>query len=104
MAGETVAIFTKNRTNPAYEAARLGADRTAARLGARTIHFVPDRPDDIEQQIALVAQAIAARPDAAVFAPVHLTALDDAVRSLNDAGIPVVNYLNRMTAGRFTTF
>ncbi len=37
-----IAVFTKNRTNPAYEAARLGADRTAARLGAITVHYVPD--------------------------------------------------------------
>jgi ribose transport system substrate-binding protein len=56
----TIAVFTKNRTNPAYEAARLGADRTAARLGGRTIHYVPEKPDDIEQQIALIGQAVAA--------------------------------------------
>lgn len=104
MAGETIAVFTKNRTNPAYEAARLGADRTAARLGARALHFVPDRPDDIQQQIGLVREAIAARPAAVVFVPVHLTALDDAVRNLNAADIPVVNYLNRLAAGRFISF
>ena len=32
-----IAVFTKNRTNPAYAAARLGADRTAARFGATTV-------------------------------------------------------------------
>ena len=37
-----IAVFTKNRTNPAYDAARLGADRTAGRLGATTVHYVPD--------------------------------------------------------------
>lgn len=104
MAGETIAVFTKNRTNPAYDAARLGADRTAARNGARILHFVADKPDDVEQQIALVEQAIAARPDAVVFVPVHLTALDPSVRKLNAAGIPVVNYLNRLSAGRFVSF
>jgi len=104
MSGKTIAVFTKNRTNPAYEAARLGADRTAARNGARILHFVPDKPDDIEQQIALVEQAVAARPDAAVFVPVHLTALDDSVRKLNAAGIPIVNILNRLTTGQFVTF
>jgi len=104
MSGETIAVFTKNRTNPAYEAARLGADRTAARNGARILHFVPDKPDDIEQQIALVGQAVAARPDAAVFVPVHLTALDDSVRKLNAAGIPIVNILNRLATGQFVTF
>lgn len=104
MSGETIAVFTKNRTNPAYEAARLGADRAAARNGARTLHFVPDRPDDIGEQIALVEQAIAARPDAAVFVPVHLTALDPSVGKMNAAGIPVVNYLNRLSKGRFVSF
>lgn len=104
MAGETIAVFTKNRTNPAYHAARLGADRTAARNGARILHFVPDTPDDVEEQIALLGQAIAARPDAMVFNPVHLTALDASVRKANDAGIPVVNFLNRLAAGRFVSF
>ena len=104
MAGETIAVFTKNRTNPAYEAARLGADRTAARYGARAAHFVPDQPDDVDQQVALVEQAIAQRPDAVVFVPVHATELDAAVRKLNASGIPVVNYLNRLSSGRFVTF
>ena len=104
MSGETIAVFTKNRTNPAYDAARLGADRTAARNDARTVHFVPSQPDDIDEQIALVERAIAARPSAVVFVPVHLTALDASVRQLNAAGIPVVNYLNRLERGRFVTF
>jgi ribose transport system substrate-binding protein len=104
MARETIAVFTKNRTNPAYHAARLGADRNAARNGARVLHFVPDTPDDVDEQVALVAQAIAARPDAILFNPVHLTALDASVRRINDAGIPAVNFLNRLAAGRFVSF
>ena len=100
----TLAVFTKNRTNDAYAAARLGAERTAARLGARVVHYVPQRPDDIEQQIVLVGQAIAARPDAVLFVPVHDTAMNGSVRKLNDAGIPIVNLLNRLTVGRFVTF
>lgn len=104
MAGETIAVFTKNRTNPAYEAARLGAERTAGRNEARILHFVPGKPDDIDEQIALVERAIAARPDAVVFVPVHLTALNASVRKLNAAGIPVINYLNRLAEGRFVSF
>jgi len=100
----TLAVFTKNRTNDAYAAARLGSERTAARLCARVVHYVPQRPDDIEQQIVLVGQAIAARPDAVLFVPVHDTAMNASVRKLNDAGIPVVNLLNRLTEGRFVTF
>ena len=100
----TLAVFTKNRTNDAYAAARLGSERTAARLGARVVHYVPQRPDDIEQQIALVGQALTARPDAVLFVPVHDTAMNASVRKLNDAGIPAVNLLNRLTEGRFVTF
>ena len=100
----TIAIFTKNRTNPAYTAARLGADRTAARLGARTVHYVPDQPDDVAEQVALVERAITERPDAVVFVPVHDTAMNDSVRKLNAARIPVVNILNRMNAGERVCF
>jgi ribose transport system substrate-binding protein len=99
-----IAVFTKNRTNPAYTAARLGAERTAARLGARIVHYVPDAPDDIAQQTALVERAIAERSDAAVFVPVHMTAMNTSVRKLNAAGIPIVNYLNRLEQGKFVTF
>jgi ribose transport system substrate-binding protein len=100
----TIAVFTKNRTNPAYTAARLGADRVAARLGARVAHYVPEKPDDVMEQRTLVERAIAGRPDAAVFVPVHATAMSDSVRKLNAAGIPTVNYLNRLTEGRFVTY
>lgn len=99
-----IAVFTKNRTNPAYAAARLGAERVAARIGAHITHYVPDRPDDLAEQKALVERAIAAHPDAAVFVPVHATAMNDSVRKLGSAGIPIVNYLNRLAEGRFVTY
>lgn len=100
----TIGFFTKNRLNPAYAAARLGAERTAARLGARIVHYVPDKPDDVAEQTALVERAIAERSDAVVFVPVHAEAMRDSVRKLNAAGIPAVNYLNRLTEGEFVTF
>ncbi len=100
----TVAVFTKNTTNPAYAAARLGAERTAARMGARVKHYVPQRPDNLEEQIALVEQAIAERPDAMVFTPVHATAMDESVRRINAAGIPMVNFINRLAAGGYVAY
>ena len=99
-----IAVFTKNRTNPAYEAARLGADRTAARLGGGTVHYVPDQPDNVEQQIALISRAIAARSDAAVFVPVDETACNEAILRFDAAGIPLFNIITRTTAGRRVTF
>jgi len=99
-----IAVFTKNRTNPAYEAARLGADRTAARLGALTVHYVPEQPDSVAEQIALIERAIAERPDAAVFVPVDETAVNDAILGFDRASIPLFNIITRTTAGRRITF
>jgi len=100
----TIAVFTKNRTNPAYEAARLGADRTAARLGAHTRHYVPEEPDDIAEQIALIGEAVATKPDAVVFVPVDVTAVNEAILTFDAAGIPLFNIITPTTAGRRITF
>lgn len=100
----TIAVFTKNRTNAAYAGARLGADRVAARLGARTVHYVPETPDDVGEQIALVERAIGERPDAMVFVPVDQVALDDAILRVNAAGIPIVNLISAMHAGERVCF
>jgi ribose transport system substrate-binding protein len=99
-----LAVFTKNRTNPAYAAARLGADRTAQRMGAVTQHYVPQKPDDINEQIALMREALTSKPDAFVFTPVHATAVNGAVHEINLARVPIFNIINRITAGDAVTF
>lgn len=92
----TLAVFTKNRVNPAYAAARLAADRVAAEAGARTLHFVPQTPDDVGQQKALVGEALAAVPDAVVFVPVDDRQMVPDLARFADAGIPVVTCINRL--------
>ena len=104
MNSPTVAVFTKNRTNPAYEGARLGADRVAQRFGGCAVHFVPDKPDDVDEQIALIERAIAARPDAIVFVPVHQTRVNDAILKINAAGIPIVSLITPTTVGERVSF
>lgn len=99
-----IAVFTKNRTNPAYEAARIGADRTARRLGASTIHYVPEQPDDVTEQIALIGRAIAQQPDATVFVPVHETQVNDAILGFDAARIPLFNFITRTTIGQRKCF
>jgi ribose transport system substrate-binding protein len=99
-----IAVFTKNRTNPAYEAARIGADRTATRLGAVTSHHVPGQPDSVPEQIALIERAIAERPDAVVFVPVHETAVNDAILGFDAARIPLFNLITRTTIGQRVCF
>ena len=57
-----IAVFTKNRTNPACAAARLGADRAAQPLGAQTLHFVPVKGDDPDDMAALATECAVRRP------------------------------------------
>jgi ribose transport system substrate-binding protein len=104
LSSSTIAVFTKNRTNPAYEGARLGADRVAAAHGSRTVHYVPETPDDVVQQIALIDRAIEARPDAIVLVPVHETAVNAAILRINGAGIPLFSLVVRASAGSRVSF
>jgi ribose transport system substrate-binding protein len=99
-----IAVFTKNRTNPAYEGARIGADRAATRRGAATSHYVPEQPDDVREQIALIERAITEGPDAVVFVPVHETAVNDAILGFDAARIPLFNFITRTTIGQRVCF
>ena len=99
----TLAVFTKNRVNPAYAAARLAADRVAGEAGARTVHYVPEMPDDVGQQKALVGEALAAAPDAVVFVPVDDRQMVPDVARFSGAGIPVVTCINRIE-GKVVSF
>lgn len=92
-----LAVFTKNFSNPAYGAARLGAERAAAALGGVEVqHFVPQTPDDPEQQSALIDEALALRPlpDAFVLSPVHATKVNPAICRIAEAGIPMIGFVN----------
>lgn len=98
-----LAVFTKNRSNPAYEAARLGADRVAARLGATTTHYVPEAFDDPVEQSALVDEALATKPDGIVFTPTHPTKVNAALERIAAAGVPLAGFVNPIPAGPCVT-
>jgi len=99
----TIAVFTKNTTNPAYSAFRLAADQVGQATGARIVHFVPQKPDDVDEQKAFVEQVLKERPDAIVFIPVDDVAMIEPVKKLNDAKIPIVLAANSLP-GNFVTF
>jgi ribose transport system substrate-binding protein len=99
----TIAVFTKNRTNPAYEAFRLASDQIARATGAKVIHLVPNQPDNVDEQKAMVDQVLKDRPDAVIFIPVDDVAMIDSVKKLNDAKIPVVLVSNPLP-GNFVTY
>ena len=101
-----LAVFTKNYTNPAYGAARLGAERAAAVFGDEVLHFVPKKGDDPVEQSALIAEALALqpRPDALVFSPVHATKVDPAIATVVAAGIPMIGFVNPIDAAPMVAY
>jgi|SRR5689334_9348263 ribose transport system substrate-binding protein len=90
-----LAVFTKNLSNPAYAGARLGADRIAQRLGCIVTHYVPEQPDAVDEQRALLVRAINEGADAVVLAPTHATALNDVLAGLTARGIPLLCFVSR---------
>jgi ribose transport system substrate-binding protein len=99
----TIAVFTKNTTNPAYEAFRIAADQVGRANGAQIQHFVPKQPDNVAEQKAMVEQVIKQHPDAVVFIPVDDVAMAASVKKLNEAEIPIVLASNPLP-GRFVSF
>ena len=85
--------LTKNKTNPAYVGAQIGAARLAASLGCEFVGYAPETPEDVGEQTALLEQAIASAPDAILISPVHETALNPTLRKAVDAGIPLVFFV-----------
>ena len=99
----TIAVFTKNSTNPAYEAFRIAADQVARTTGAKVVHFVPKQPDNVDEQKAMVEQVIKDKPDAIIFIPVDDVAMIPSVKMLNEAKIPIVLVSNPLP-GSFVTY
>ena len=99
----TIAVFTKNRTNPAYEAFRIASDQIARTTGVKVVHLVPNQPDNVDEQKAMVEQVLKDRPDAVIFIPVDDVAMIDSVKKLNDAKIPIVLVSNPLP-GSFVTY
>jgi len=104
IAAPRLAVVTKNRTNPAYGGALVGAKRSAARYGASLDYFAPETPDDIDEQAALLEKVIAGRYDAVIVMPAHESALDPTLDKVDAAGIPVIFVVTRPKRRRGVTF
>ena len=99
--GETIAVFTKNQTNPYFQAVRVGTETAAKTLGVKVIQYVPTKPDSIPEQLSQVEDVIVKKPDAIVF--VDYKAFVPAVEKINAAGIPVTNIISSPSSALMTT-
>jgi len=102
--GETIAVFTKNQTNPYFQAVRVGADTAAKVLNVKILHYIPTKPDSIPEQMSQIEDVVVKKPDAIVFTPVDYKALVPGVEKINAANIPVVNITDRSSGGKFIAF
>jgi ribose transport system substrate-binding protein len=94
-------VFTKNLTNPYFQAVRVGSETAAKALGVKVIQYIPTKPDSIPEQLSQVEDVIVKKPDAIVFIPVDYKALVPAIEKINAAGIPVVNITDRSSGRQF---
>jgi ribose transport system substrate-binding protein len=102
--GETIAVFTKNHTNPFFQTVRVGADAAAKALNAKTIHYIPTKPDSIPEQLSQIEDVAVKKPSAIVFVPVDYKAMVPGVEKINEANIPAVNVTDRSAGGKFLAF
>ncbi|MBU2980196.1 sugar ABC transporter substrate-binding protein [Lentibacter algarum] len=94
--GEKVAVFLKNISNPYWRAVRIGSEKAAKEYGLDITIVAPTKPDNIEEQTRQVEDWIVKKPDAFVFVPVDYKAMEPLVHKANEAGIPVINFSNRV--------
>ena len=102
--GETVALFTKNQTNPYFQAVRTGAEMGAKAMNAKVVNYIPTKPDSIPEQLSQVEDVIVKKPSGIVFIPVDYKAMVPGVEEINKAQIPVVNITDRLAGGKYLTF
>lgn len=102
--GETIAVFTKNQTNPYFQTVRVGTDAMAKALNAKTQQFIPTKPDSIPEQLSQIEDVIVKKPNAIVFIPVDYKAMVPGMEKINVAGIPVVNVTDRIAAGKTVSY
>ena len=102
--GETIAVFTKNQTNPYFQTVRVGADVAAKSLNAKILHYIPTKPDSIPEQLSQIEDVIVKKPSAIVFIPVDYKAMVPGAEKINGAGIPMVNVTDRSAGGKFSAF
>ena len=101
---ESVALFTKNQTNPYFQTIRVAAQAAATELNVDLVNYIPTSNDSIPEQMSQIEDAITKHPSAVVFVPVDSKAMIPGVEKFNAAGIPVINLIDRSDGGEFVSF
>jgi ribose transport system substrate-binding protein len=93
-ASNEIAVFTKNKVDPFFEEARIGANVAAASFGLKTTQYAPTKPNNFQEQIAEVEDAITRKPKGMLFVPTDSQGLKPSVDKVRQSGIPIVNFID----------
>jgi ribose transport system substrate-binding protein len=100
-----IVFSVKNIVNPFWKACWVGGQKAAAEYkGIKLTYTSPTTSDSIEEQMRIFDDIILKRPDGIVFVPTDYVAMAPTVAKMNKAGIPVFNYCNELTGGRYEIY
>jgi ribose transport system substrate-binding protein len=83
-------FITKHHLNPYFVAATQGAQRRCEEMGVRCDFYAPEKPDNPEEQIRMIEDAINQGVDGILVYAVDSRAVSPALQKANEAGIPIV--------------
>ena len=87
-----ITFIVKNLVNPFWVSTKEGALAAAKDYGVNVEVLAPLKADNNEEQIQEVEQAIAKKVDAIVIAPADSSGIVPAIKGVNEANIPVINF------------
>jgi len=103
--GERLAAFYKNQVDPHFALVRAGVEAAVKSTGAGgVLHFAPTRPNNLAEQLSQIEDVTIRRPDAMLFMAVDPRGVVPAIDKVNAAGIPVINYNDRVAGGKYVSF
>ncbi|MCC6610332.1 MAG: sugar ABC transporter substrate-binding protein [Burkholderiales bacterium] len=104
-ANERLAAFYKNQVDPHFALVRGGVEAMAKQMGAGPVtNYAPTRPNNLAEQLSQIEDVTVKRPDAILFMAVDPRGVVPAIEKVNAAGIPIVNYNDRVAGGKFVSY
>lgn len=100
----SVAVMTKNLTNPFFQAVRVGAEKAGKSANVKVVNYVPTKPDSIPEQLSQIDDVIVRKPNAVLLMPVDAAAMAPGLDEINHAGIPVILLSERIREGDYVGF
>jgi ribose transport system substrate-binding protein len=103
---KVIVMHTKNLVNPFWKAIQIGATKSMERWKDEyeLVFVAPTKPDNIDEQSRLVEDWITKKPAAMMLIPVDYVAMVPVAKKAMAAGIPIINFNNRMSDGRVDFF